>query len=501
MGWGASMFNEQSWILNRAKITPEKTALIDIDTNREWTYAQLAKETLNWVHYFEKEGLKKGERIAILAQNCIDVFPIMFACGIKGLIYVPLNWRLNEKELIHILEDCSPTILLTDHYLEQLGYRIDPNKSRPLTMIEHHCNDEQFNMEECKETDPWLIIYTGGTTGKPKGVVLSFDAVNWNAINTIISWNLEENDCTLNYMPLFHTGGINALSIPILMVGGTVVIGNKFNPQQVIREIDLYKTTISLFVPTMYQTMIETDYFNHSTFPTVKLFLSGGAPCPKTIYEQFKKRGFKFKEGYGLTEAGPNNFYISPEEAEQKCGSVGKSMMFNSIKITKDDGTPCATNEVGTLFVRGKHMFTNYWNNPEETKKAIVDGWLKTGDLAKMDADGYVYIVGREKDMIITGGENVYPQEVEQCIISHPHVKEVAVVGLQDDHWGEVVTAFVVGENNDNEQLKNELLQLCKNDLGAYKVPKKIFFLNELPKTDVGKIDKKKLVDFNINCS
>ena len=155
------------------------------------------------------------------------------------------------------------------------------------------------------------MIYTGGTTGKPKGVVLSFDAVNWNAINTIVSWSLEQNDCTLNYMPLFHTGGLNALSLPILMVGGTVVVGNKFDPELAIREIDEYQTTISLFVPTMYQSMIETDYFKKATFPSVKVFLSGGAPCPKTIYQHFLNKGLKFKEGYGLTEAGPNNFYIS----------------------------------------------------------------------------------------------------------------------------------------------------------------------------------------------
>ena len=298
-------------------------------------------------------------------------------------------------------------------------------------------------------------------------------------------------------MPLFHTGGLNALSIPILMCGGTVVVGNKFDPEEAIRAVDHYQSTFSLFVPTMYQAMIETNYFKNATFPSVKVFLSGGAPCPKTIYSHFMKKGIKFKEGYGLTEAGPNNFYIDAADAAKKNGSVGKSMLFNSIQIKNENGAICGIEEVGELYITGKHMFTKYWNDPEETNKAIVNGWLKTGDLAKMDVDGDVYIVGRRKDMIITGGENVYPLEVEQCIIGHPEVTEVAVVGISDAKWGEVVTAFIVSAENSVE-LKKEVENLCRTQLGAYKVPKKIYFVDELPKTHVGKIDKKRLVELAI---
>lgn len=490
------MLNEQTWILNRAKLTPKKSALIDIQTKRTWTYEELASNILNCYKSFHSYGLKKGDRVAVLAENSIDLFPLLFACNLGGYIYVPLNFRLSEEELRHILLDSTPTVLLTDKTYQEVGDRIFlGNKFIISELIKR--NVESISLLEpanCDTQDPWLMIYTGGTTGKPKGVVLSLDAVNWNAINTILSWGLEEGDCTLNYMPLFHTGGINALSIPILMVGGTVVIGNKFNPEEAIRALDDYQTTISLFVPTMYQAMIETEYFNQSNFPSVKLFLSGGAPCPKTIYQHFLKKGLKFKEGYGLTEAGPNNFYIPPENSAIKHGSVGKSMMFNSIKIVNKNGEICEPNEVGELFVTGKHMFSYYWNNPEETNKTIIDGWLKTGDLAKMDEDGDVYIVGRSKDMIITGGENVYPQEVEQCIITHPNIKEVAVVGLKDPKWGEVVTAVVVSDQS-SETLCDEIKSYCRKQLGAYKVPKRVFFTNELPKTHVGKIDKKKLVE------
>jgi fatty-acyl-CoA synthase len=337
-----------------------------------------------------------------------------------------------------------------------------------------------------------LLIYTGGTTGKPKGVVLSYKAVNWNAFNTIVSWNLSSDDCTLNYMPLFHTGGLNALSIPILMAGGTVVVGKKFNPQDAVKALNDYNTTISLFVPTMYQSIIKTEDFQHSTFPTVKVFLSGGAPCPLTVYNAFQQKGLSFKEGYGLTEAGPNNFIIHPEVAAKKRGSVGKCMQFNQIKILDSEGKKCKVNEIGELFIKGNHVFTEYWKNPEETAKVKKDGWLRTGDLAKQDQDGDIYIIGRIKEMIITGGENVYPQEVEQCIITHPKVTEVAVVGTPDPHWGEVVTAFIVGENKFNNI--EEIQEHCRKFLGGYKIPRRIFFVAELPKTHVGKLDKKRLI-------
>jgi len=348
--------------------------------------------------------------------------------------------------------------------------------------------------------DPWLMIYTGGTTGHPKGVVLSFQSVNWNAMNTIISWGLHAQDRTLNYMPMFHTGGLNALCIPLLMAGGTVIIGDKFDAEEALQATNQYQTTISLFVPTMYQAMIATKYFQENQFPSMKVFLSGGAPCPHPIYDAFYNKGLFFKEGYGLTEAGPNNFYIDRERAYAKKGAVGKSMQFNEAKIISHTGKSCAPGEVGELLVRGKHMFRFYWNNKQETANILQDGWLKTGDLAMMDAEGDFYIVGRRKEMIISGGENIYPQEVEQCLLRHPDVREVAVIGVGDDYWGEIVTAFIVCPHQ-VASLLDDLNELCHQQLGRYKIPKQMIFLDELPKTSVGKIDKKalyRLVDSSI---
>lgn len=478
---------EQAWILKRASLTPTKLALINLETNEQWTYEQLTNEIAKWCHFFEHEHLQAGDRIAVLARNHIHLVAILFACGLRGLIYVPLNWRLSPEELTGILADATPSFLIYD---EEMQCPITFEKMQSTQF--HSETTASPNIRLMDLNDPWLMIYTGGTTGKAKGVVLSYNSINWNAINTIISWGLSENDCTLNYMPMFHTGGINALCMPLLMAGGTVIIGDKFDAEKALTAINHYKTTISLFVPTMYQAMIATSYFKENSFPTVNVFLSGGAPCPLPIYEAFFKKGLYFKEGYGLTEAGPNNFYISREDAYVKKGAVGKSMQFNEVKIVNKAGNTCEPNEIGELLVKGKHMFMFYWNNPYETAQSIQNGWLKTGDLAKMDHDGYYYIVGRKKEMIICGGENVYPKEVEQCILRHSLVKEVAVIGAPDAYWGEVVLAFIVCHHQ-TKAILEEIALLCKTHLGSYKMPKKILFIDELPKTIVGKIDKQAL--------
>ncbi len=488
------MYTEQAWILKRAQLTPNNIALIDSDTKLTWTYKELDYQINKWVTFFDKKNYQKGDRIAVLSLNRIELFAILFACGLKGLMYVPLNFRLSTAELTYILLDCQPVLLIYDEENKELAssFQIDSLLITEPRLAGGTLEEDRTNWSSL---DPWFIIYTGGTTGKPKGVVLSFEAVNWNAINTIISWDLGEHDCTLNYMPMFHTGGLNALCIPILMSGGTVITGRHFQAEAALKALNTYKTTLSLFVPTMYQAMLETDYINSTNFPTVRCFLSGGAPCPHTIYQKFEEKGILFKEGYGLTEAGPNNFFIEPSRAKQKRGTVGKCMQFNEVKVVNHRGDLCEPNEVGELYVAGKHVFSYYWNNKKETEKVFDGYWLKTGDLVKYDENGDYFIVGRKKEMIITGGENVYPQEVEQRLVQHPFVREAAVIGVQDEKWGECVTAFLSVHQCITEQ---EIIAFCKQTLGSYKVPKQIFWLDELPRTDVGKIDKKRLYEMAV---
>ncbi|MEH7009417.1 long-chain fatty acid--CoA ligase [Neobacillus niacini] len=494
---------ELDWLENRARLSPNKNAIIDEDTNMAWTYKELNKRSSSVAGWLKSQGVKKGDRVALLSPNDISYFDLLFACGKIGAIFVPLNWRLSVHELNEILLDCTPLLLGVHQQFDNRFTSLQTTVpkcfcvggSNYYKIVSNAIDNNQI--EAISDHDPLAMIYTGGTTGKPKGVVLSHQSIQWNAINTILSWNLSEEDVTINYMPMFHTGGLNALSLPILMIGGTVVIGEQYTGKKVVYSIEQYNCTIILLVPTMYHSLIQTEEFQRSDFPSMKIFLSGAAPCPLQVYEAFQKKGLAFKEGYGLTEAGPNNFFIHPEDAQEKRGSVGKPMLFNAIKLEKEDGQEAKVNEVGELLIKGKHSFSHYWNNELATLETKKGGWVHTGDLAKKDEEGFHYIVGRKKDMIITGGENVYPLEIEHWLAAHPAIDEVAVIGLPDEKWGELVAAFIVAKHSHRIE-EEDLIVYCEKKLGRYKIPKKFIPLIELPKTHVGKIDKKKLKELSI---
>jgi fatty-acyl-CoA synthase len=489
--------SEIEWLEHRARLTPNRTAVIDGETGEHWNYDEMNQRACRLAKHLRTLGVSKGDRIALLSPNHISYFDLIFACGKLGAIFVPLNWRLSISELAYMIGDCAPKILAYHDQMKTLTEGLEvAHRLEVDGQVYHQVTDSGellLSSVSLDWLDPLAIIYTGGTTGKPKGVVLTHQSIVWNSINTILSWNLTSEDITPTYLPMFHTGGLNALSIPILHMGGTVVIARDFHPEKAIQLINRERCTIALMVPTMYHMMIQSESFYETDFPTMHTFLSGGAPCPHAIYDVFEKKNLVFKEGYGLTEAGPNNFYMNPQEVRGRRGSVGKPMMYNQIKMMVTEEAEAAPGEVGEIWIRGNHLFDHYWNNSDATSEALVDGWLRTGDLGKQDEDGYVYIVGRKKEMIITGGENVYPLEVEHSISEHDAVDAVAVVGLPDLKWGEIVTAIVVlrkGATLTAEQLKEH----CSAKLGKYKVPKKIVFADELPKTPVGKIDKKEII-------
>lgn len=491
---------ETDWLGSHARLTPNRTVLMDDETNQQYTFFELNEKASRIATYLVKLGIQKGDRIAFLAPNNLFYFELLFACAKMGAIFVPLNFRLNAKELTYILKDAAVSACFYDSSLKKLADEI--HSSIPALKFINiqtdyetmHLHDAWIEESAVSYHDPWVIIYTGGTTGLPKGVVLSHKNILANAINTIISWKISANDITYTVLPLFHTGGLNALTIPVLYSGGKVIIGRQFNPEKTLKVIVEQKITIILLVPTMHHMIQRTELFQTIEIPHNPIFLSGGAPCPLPIYEGYLKRGFQFKEGYGLTEAGPNNFYLSPEEAKVKRGSVGKPMIHNRITLRNDQDEEVPVGEVGEIVIEGDHVFAYYWNKPEITQQTVRNGRLYSGDLGRCDQDGYYYIVGRKKEMIISGGENIYPLEIETVLQDHPDLLEAVVIGVEDEKWGEKVIAYVV-KKSDVALSAEDLIHYCHQHLARYKTPKEFYFLDELPKTSVGKIDKKKLME------
>ncbi|WP_166786773.1 class I adenylate-forming enzyme family protein [Jeotgalibacillus salarius] len=479
------------WLQKRISMTPEASALVDADTQDTWTYKELGKQIGFWQAYLSRFEMNKGERIAFLGANTIEIFPLLFACSYMGLIFTPLNTRLHPAEIKAILQDAGPALVVTD---EEMKSRAEQSTGNVVLLTDALQENLDKTIVTCEaETEATsVMIYTGGTTGAPKGVMLSNRAIEWNAINTIVSWGLTEDDRTLTYMPLFHTGGLNALAIPILMAGGQVVIGNKFQPEKVVNELNHFRITIALFVPTMYQMMINTGKLGNRAFPSMKTFLSGGAPCPMSIYQYFEQHKLPFKQGYGLSEAGPNNFMMPLDYAQRYKGSVGKPMIYAEIRLFDEENNEIqASHTPGEIRIKGPHLFSGYWRLPGETKSAFHNGWFKTGDLAELDNKGNYTIKGRIKEMIISGGENIYPQEIETVINMLPGIRDQAVVSCPDDQWGEVPVAFVT--LSDLHLTISQIRTHCQAHLTKYKCPSQIYILPELPKTAVGKLDKRLL--------
>jgi fatty-acyl-CoA synthase len=341
--------------------------------------------------------------------------------------------------------------------------------------------------------EPCFILPTGGTTGLPKGAILSHRHVFWNSVNTIINWGLSPTDVCPIIFPLFHTGGWNVLLIPLFHVGARILLWQKFDALDTLQRIEKEGCTIVIGVPTMYHLMINTPAFTSTDFSSVRFWLSGGAPCPVSIMEAFWARDQEFAMGYGLTEVGPNNFYMPPDASKTKPTAVGLPFFHNELRVVNDNLEDIPQGQVGELLLRGPHAFSGYWNNPQATQDTIEpDGWVHTGDLVRQDQDGFYYIAGRKKLLILSGGENIFPSEIERVLDSNELVDEAAVVGMPDEKWGEVPIAFVVLKK-DATISEDGLKKFMRGKLGRYKVPKKVVFLDELPLTSAGKIDRRNL--------
>jgi len=319
--------------------------------------------------------------------------------------------------------------------------------------------------------------------------------VAWNGYNTVICWQLREDDVSPIFTPLYHAGGLGAFLLPIFTIGGTIVLHAAFDAGEVWQTIERERCTVVLGVPTIYKLLMDAPAFRTADLSHIRWLISGGAPLPLYIIEAYQQRGVVFKQGYGLTEVGVNCFSMTVEESSRKKGSIGKAMMFTEARAAGPDGRAAPAGEVGELWLRGPHVCAGYWNNPEATAAAIdPDGWFHTGDLARCDEDGFFYIAGRQKDMLISGGVNVYPAEIEAELLRHPAVQDAAVVGLPDATWGEIGAGCVVLREA-GSVTGDELAAFLSDSLAKYKIPKKWLFLDALPRTAYGKVIKGELRD------
>ena len=482
----------QDWLARRASLTPHKPALITAD-GREITYERLNAEAGQLASSLAGRGMGKGERVAVLAQNGPEYLELFFAVQKLGLVLVPLNYRLSVKELEFILRDSGSSLLLYDESQEATAANL--NRSCPSLPIKRAFAFNTSGQDKGAVVDGediWVILYTGGTTGFPKGARLSYRMITWNAFNTVVSWGLGHSDRAPVYTPFFHTGGLNVLTTPLIMAGGTTILPGPFQAGQALEIISRYKPTVVFMVPTMYKMLLEQSLFDKTDFGSVRFCIAGGAPCPVDVSEAFARRGILFRQGYGLTEGGPNCFWLPDEYAAGKPGAVGRPVFFNEVRLVDQEAQPVRPGQVGELTMRGPHLFSGYWRNEKATHDALVDGWLFTGDLAACDEDGHYHIVDRKKDVIISGGENIYPAEIEAVLSVHPAVAEAAVVGVPDELWGEVPKAVLVLK--DGFQISaEEVVSFCAVRLGRYKKPKTVEFRPALPKSATGKILKREL--------
>ena len=492
------------WLDKRAKLTPDRIALIDNATQKETSFAEWNERANQTANFLKSLGVGKGDRVAVYASNRSEYLDLFWAAPKIGAILQNLNWRLTVYELEGIIESGAPKVLI---YSEDWHSQVEELKAS-FTSVEHivamtnpgegerdfaereSMSAELTDSPELNLDDAWGIYYTGGTTGLPKGAVLTHGNMTWNSINTVTSWGINGQHKAALQLPFFHIGGPNIFMTPLVHSGGTTILCSGFDPDETFDLLEHAGITHYVAVPTMFQMLQEHSRWEEADFSKLELVISGGAPCPLPIMQKFWDRGVDFKMGYGLTEASGNNFWLPPELVQKKVGSVGYPIFHIDMKLIDDDGNNCEPGVAGELLIRGPHIVAGYWKNPEATAETIRNGWLHTGDTAVCDKDGCYSILGRSKEMFISGGENVYPAEIESALVAHPLVNEAAVVGVPHDTWGEVGRAFIVVEDGYDE---DDLRAFVLERLAKYKLPRSIVVLDALPLTAIGKIDKKLL--------
>ena len=484
----------------RALLKPDAVAFRDLVRGTSLTYLELEENTRSLAGFLGAEGVGEGDRIAVLCRNRVEFFELLFAAAKLGAILVPLNWRMPAGELAPLIKDAAPKLLFYGSEDEAVAQELGEGGAKLVGFdddtgsgYEALCSDaEPFaGREFWRGNDTWYLIYTSGTTGKPKAVIQTPAMAIANYVNIRQAMAISGDDVCLNYLPLFHTAGINLVTLPTLIEGGENLVIPGFDVDEVVRLLADGALDTFFAVPAVYQ-----QISLHPDFPTLDLgkirnWGCGGAPMPDLLIHAYLERGARVCNGMGMTETGPTVFIMDPAMVDRKIGSVGKPQVLARVRLVGQDGNDVRQGDEGELWFAGPGITPGYWGNPEATREAFADEiWLKSGDIGRQDADGYYYIAGRIKEMFISGGENVYPAEVENVLAAHPDILEAAIVAVPDEKWGEVGRAYVLAQPGHAIPPADAIMSYCRERLAPYKVPKEFVSVDDFPRTAAGKIQK-----------
>ena len=492
------------WIDRNARLTPERAAICF--PGREISYGALAQLVHRLAAAIAASGLQRGNCVAYLGVNSPEMLALLFACARLGLLFMPLNWRLAGPEHRQMLQQCPPSLLFveaqfvaqTDTFLATLA---------PLTAVTFgpaqagwigyedllaRAAAPAVRDPDLDAATPLLICYTSGSTGRPKGVLLSQDALAWNAANCTAMHDLTQDDRILTTLPLFHVGGLNNLTTPALRTGCTVVLHPKFDAEASIDAIERERITLTVLVPAQLDMMMASPRWRSADLSSLRMITTGSTIVPARIIRAVHARGVPLVQIYGATETCPIAACLKAEDAMRKAGSAGKAAAHCELRIVDDSGEAVTQGAIGEILVRGPNVMSGYWHAPQETAATLVDGWFHSGDMGHLDPEGYLYVDGRRKEMIISGGENIYPAEIENLLAECQDIAEASVIGRPDERWGEVVVA-VVAPKSGCILTRASVLQLLEGRIARYKHPKEVVFVGELPKTALGKVRKEAL--------
>ncbi len=490
---------ELDWLKRWSLYAPANVALQSGEDGRQFTYRELYARSNRIARALrDRFDIKKGDRIAVVVQNELDYISLFFASQRLGAILVPVNFRFKRPEVEHVCRDSGAKLVI----FEKIFWSVIDGISKKTQVWNFDGPDSVVETASTKDfieipftasfEDPCMILYTSGTTGFPKGAVLSNRMIFWNSVNTGLRLNLTQNEVVLTFLPLFHTGGWNVLTTPCLHRGAKIVLLKKFDPDLVLNLTAKEKVTVLFGVPTTMDFLARSSSFAKTDLSSLRYAIVGGEPMPLPLIDIWEARGIPIRQGYGLTEFGPNVFSLNEGDSRRKAGSIGFPNFYIEAKVIDDGGIEVGPDEVGELVLKGPVAMSGYWQNEKATAETIKNGWLHTGDLVRRDKEGFFYVVGRKKEMFISGGENVYPAEVEKVLRALPGIREAAVVGVPHQKWGECGKAFISFEAGQSLSVE-DMQAYCLDHLAKFKVPMQYVIMKDLPKTDSGKIAKRLL--------